>query len=349
MGPRSLLAVCFAAGIVMANGVVAADTKCKFVRVVDWPVRIVRNHIVVDGAINGQKIGITLDTGATRSLILRSSAVRLDLPRRDARGYRMYGVGGETKVETTVVDDFKLGEISTKGMQLLVAGERDFGEGQDVLLGEDFLRRFDVEFDLAHGAVRLYQPKDCDGVSLAYWTKETAGEVAIESMEEGRPRITLTVYINGRPIEAMLDSGASTSVLTKEDAASLGVTPDTPGVVAGLSSGGLGGKGVEMWSGPFQSFAIGNESIPDIRIRFADLYKDTSYTATGSSISKKASRTQPMLLGADFLRAHRTLVSHSQQRLYFTYVGGPVFLAEPATPRPAARPADDANTKGSGN
>ena len=93
------------------------------------------------------------------------------------------------------------------------------------------------------GAVRLYQPKDCDGVSLAYWTKETAGEVAIESIEEGRPRITLTVYINGRPIEAMLDSGASTSVLTKEDAASLGVTPDTPGVVAGPSSGGLGAKG----------------------------------------------------------------------------------------------------------
>jgi hypothetical protein len=56
-----------------------------------------------------------------------------------------------------------------------------------------------------------------------------------------------------------------------------------------------------------------------------------------------------MLLGADFLRAHRTLVAHSQHRLYFTYVGGPVFLADPATTRPAARPDSDANTKGGGN
>lgn len=333
----------------MADGAIAADAKCKFVRIVDWPVRIVRNNIVVDGAINGQKIGIILDTGTTRSLILRSSAVRLDLPKREAPGYRMYGVGGESKMEIATVDDFKLGDVSTKGLQLFVAGENDLGQGQDVLLGEDFLRRFDVEFDLAHGAVRLYQPRDCDGVSLAYWTKETAGEVAFEPLEESRPRITLTVHINGQPIEAMLDSGSSTSMLTKEDAASLGVTPDTPGVVKGRSSTGLGGKGVELWSGLFQSFAIGNESIPDVRIRFGDLWKDTSYTTTGSSVSRKASRTEPMLLGADFLRAHRTLVAHSQHRLYFTYVGGPVFRAEPATPRPAARPAGDANTKDSGN
>jgi hypothetical protein len=48
-----------------------------------------------------------------------------------------------------------------------------------------------------------------------------------------------------------------------------------------------------------------------------------------------------MLLGADFLRAHRLLVAHSQQKIYFTYAGGPVFRragapdsSDPAAPRP---------------
>jgi len=77
--------------------------------------------------------------------------------------------------------------------------------------------------------------------------------------------------------------------------------------------------------GAFQSFAIGNESIPDVRIRFADLYRDATYTDTSSRIKKNAMRNQPMLLGADFLRAHRVLVSHSQRKMYFAYVGGPVF------------------------
>jgi predicted aspartyl protease len=344
MSWRWLPAFCVAAAVATPGVAYAQTSKCRLLKIVDWPVRFVRNHVVVDGAINGQKIGIILDTGAQRSVILRSSAVRLDLPRREALGYRFYGVGGESKVEIATVDDFKLGAVSTKDMQLFVAGESDFGEGGDVLLGEDFLQRFDVEFDLPNRAVRLFQPKDCEGVSLAYWTKETAGEVAIERIDESRPRINLTVRINGKPVDAFLDSGASTSVLSKEDAASVGVTPETPGVVAVRPSGGLGAKKVENWSGPFQSFAIGNESIPDIRIRFADLFKDATFAETGSRVVRKAFERQPMLLGADFLRAHRTLVSHTQRRLYFTYAGGPVFVAEPA-PKPAASADREPGTK----
>jgi predicted aspartyl protease len=338
MKPRALLAVCVVAGLTLAGEADAQGTKCKLAKVVDWPVRMVGNHIVVDGAINGQKIGITLDTGAQVSLILRSAAVRLDLPKRDAPGLRMFGVGGETKMEIASVDDFKLGEVSTKGMQLYVAGERDFAAGFDVLLGEDFLRNFDVEFDLAHRAVRLYKSSDCAGVSLVYWTKDVPGEVELEPVSEARPRIGFTVQVNGRPIDAVLDSGAGASVLTKQHAAAAGVTPDSPGVVPGYSSQGLGAKSVDAWIGTFESFAIGNESIPDVRIRFADLYQQTTYTATGSSIAKNVSQTQPMLLGADFLRAHRTLVAHSQRKLYFTYTGGPVFLVGPTAPQQAAGP-----------
>ena len=33
-----------------------------------------------------------------------------------------------------------------------------------------------------------------------------------------------------------------------------------------------------------------------------------------------------MLLGADFFLSHHVLVSNSQQKIYFTYNGGPVFM-----------------------
>jgi len=341
MKPRAVLAVCLVAGLAAAGGAFAQNAGCKLAKVVDWPVRMAGSHILVDGAINGQKIGIALDTGAQRSLILRSAAVRLDLPRREAPGVRMFGIGGETRTEIASVDDFRLGEVSTRGMQLYVAGERDFAAGFDVLLGEDFLRNFDVEFDLAHRAVRLYKSSECDGVSLAYWTKDVPGEVAIEPVGEARPRIAFTVHVNGRAIDAILDSGAGASVLTKRDAAAAGVTPDTPGVVPGHSSRGLGAKSVDSWVGTFESFAIGNESIPDVRIRFADLYGQTTFTATGSRIAKSVAQTEPMLLGADFLRAHRTLVAHSQRKLYFTYAGGPVFLVGPAAPQAQPTPRPD--------
>jgi len=46
-----------------------------------------------------------------------------------------------------------------------------------------------------------------------------------------------------------------------------------------------------------------------------------------------------MLLGVDFLRTHRVLIAHSQRKLYFSHVGGPVFRPRAV---PVSPPAPDA-------
>jgi predicted aspartyl protease len=316
-----------------------AQSRCKFVRMAEWPVRLVGGHIVTDGAINGKKVAIILDTGAQRTIMLRSAAVRLDLPRHELRGSPMYGMRGELRLETATVDEFRLGESGSSALQLLVAGEGTFAEGIDMLLGEDFLHNFDVEFDLAHRAVRLFVPKDCDGISLAYWTRDPPGEVEIEPIRAGQlamafaegPQIAFTVKINDRPIYAILDSGASSSVMTREHAESAGITSDTAGVVGSVEAGRPGGKRFESWTAPFRTFAIGNQTIDNPRIQFSDLYMDNTYSQSGRAVARVISHPLPMLLGADFLRSHRTLVSHSQRRMYFTYIGGPVFGPDPPT------------------
>lgn len=323
------LVAALAVGLALASNTFAAASNCKMVQIADWPVRLERGHLIVDGAINGKKIGIMLDTGATTSMILRSATEQLGLTRHEVRGYRMFGIGGETHVEATSIDEFKIGQVARKNWRVLVAGERDFGRGVAFLLGEDFLGQVDLEFDLAHGAVRLFQPRDCEAVSLAYWATEGASEVDIEAIYDARPQVVLTVQINGQPVRAMLDSGASQSVLDKSEAARLGVTPDSPGVVAGGKRGGLGGKSVDYWIGPFQSFAIGDEVVRDTTIGFADLWKEAKYTPIGSNLPRNMELAMSMLLGADFLLAHRLLVAHSQRKLYFTYAGGPVFELTP--------------------
>ncbi len=322
-------------GLAWASAGVGAAGNCQLVQIADLPVRLERNHLLVDGAINGQKIGVMLDTGSVRSLILRSAAVRLGLSLRDARDYRMFGVGGELHVEATNVSEFRMGQAIRRNLRVLVAGDQEIA-GSAFILGEDFFHQVDLEFDLAHHAVRLYQPRDCAGANLAYWATGGAGEVDMEAIDDASPQIILTVHINGQPVRALLDSGAGGSVLSKADAARLGVTPETPGVVALGTSAGLGRNMVDNWSGPFESFAIGDELIRDTTLRFADLWKDASYTTGESRIPKHPSEL--MLLGFDFLRAHRVLVAHSQRKIYFTYVGGPVFQQPPPAPaKDAAR------------
>ena len=287
---RTIVATSAVICLATAGIAAGAESACKMVQVVELPVRVVKNKLIVDGAVNGQKIGVVLDTGTTTTLMLRQATDRLGLERHEARGYRIFGMGGETKAESVLIDDFRLGQASRKGWRMLVAGEHDFGDEVAVLLGEDFFDQVDVEFDLAHNAVRLFQPKNCDGVSLAYWTTEEPREVAIDAIYDYRPRILLTVQINGQPVKAMLDSGAGGSILTTGDAARLGVTPETPGVVAVQSGYGLGPKQFNVWIGPFDSIVIGNEIINHPHIPFGDLYKAETYTSTGSRLAKSVER-----------------------------------------------------------
>ncbi len=317
----------------------AAPSKCTLIRLAEWPVRAGHSSPVVDGTVNGQKVGVLLDTGSGSTLIVRSAATRLGLVRYDAQGQRMLGVGGETTVETVSIDELKIGDAVRKNWRMFVAGEQDFGDVA-VVLGDDFFRQVDVEFDLPHSAVRLFQARDCAGAPLAYWASGDIGIVEIDEVSEARPTIELTIEINRRPVRAQLDSGAFQSVLTKAEAAALGVTAESSGVGGAGCGKGLGEKPIESWIGQFDSFGIGNEVIRNPRLHVADLWKYSTYTETGSRVPISLVKPQ-MLLGADFLRAHRVLVAHSQRKMYFTYAGGTVFPTGPSAGC-SDRPASDA-------
>jgi predicted aspartyl protease len=310
--------------LALAASAAGEAPKCKFVRLAEWTLRDNYYRPVIDGEINGKKVGVLLDTGAAFSLIRGSAVERLGLSRQWLRGYRAYGVGGETRLDAVQIDEFRIDKWVHRSWRAIVGGEHDFRDDQAVILGEDLLRQSDIEFDLRNKAVRLYQPKDCVGQWLAYWSRE-----ALEIPLEGDEKIEFTVAINGRPLRAHLDSGATLSLLAKADAAQRGITPSSPDVVPSGCVTGIAGRRIDSWSARFESFAIGGEVIRNPRIQFADMW-DKTYTELGSRLPRQFASRPQMLLGADFLRSHRVLVARSQGKMYFTYEGGTVFAEVPA-------------------
>ena len=294
----------------------AAHAECKLMRIQEWTVRLERNLPVIDGQINGQKIAILVDSGSERSFVTRSAAARLMLTRYDASAKGLYTIPADRPVEAVQVDELKIGAATRKNWSVGLAAAQDFGSDIALVLGEDFLSATDVEFDLPNRAIRLFDARDCQSVSLAYWAKGGAGEAALESGS----RTMFTVTVNGRPLQATFDTGTTVSALTMPAAARLGMTPQSPGVVPAGCSTGVGRQPVDYWSGPFERFAIGDEIISNPRLRFGDVFKSAAPMAA----------LPQMVLGMDFLRTHRAYVARTQKKLYFTYSGGTVFPSDAA-------------------
>jgi len=281
---------------------------CTLTRAPDMPVTMSGLRPMVHAQINGTDALLVADSGSFFNLMTRAGVAAAHLrlePERD-----LYVEGGE-RAEMAFAETFTLMGLTVHDVPFIVAGN-EFGEQAIGLVAQNVLRATDVEYDLANGVIRLVQPRECKGTPLAYWAR-AAGQpysvVDIELATAVEPHTRGIAYLNGTRIRVLFDTGTPMSVLTLEAAKRAGITPSSPGVVAGGVQGGLRRGTYNTWIAPFTSFKIGDEEPQDARLRFGDLHL----------------ADVDMLIGADFFLSHRIYMASSQGKLYFTYNGGPVF------------------------
>lgn len=295
--------------LLLSEAVLAASA-CKLTPLAQLPVTMQGRQPMVPAKINGQDVKFLVDSGAFYSILSPASAQALELPRTMApAGFVLKGVGGDAHPTLATVRDFGLAGGVVNNMEFLVAGG-SFGEAVGVL-GQNVLNFADAEYDLGGGAVRLIRAEKCKDAERLYWMKpgEKFSSVAIQPVDRMRSQLVGTALLNGKRIRVLFDTGASGSLLSLRAAERAGVKTTSEGVVpAGRIRGGGTGV-VETWIAPFASFRIGEEEIRNTRLRIGDVdFGDAD-----------------MLVGADFFLSHRVYVSLGQNKVLFTYRGGPVF------------------------
>jgi tetratricopeptide (TPR) repeat protein len=322
-------AICAAGMLALSIPARAAEAKCHLAKIAELPVTMEGLRPMVMAKINDTDVKFVADSGAFFSLLSLANATELKL-RLSPAPYGLYltGAGGSSAtVSVAKVNTFTIAGQPLHNVEFLVGG----GEIEDDsvgVLGQNFLHFADVEYDLAHGAIRLVHPHDCGNFTLAYWSAGTSLDVSaidIEATSRASPDIIGVAFINGAKVRVVFDTGSPTSILSTAAALRAGVRTDGPGVNETGWGWGIGKRKYKTYSAPFASFKIGDEEIRNSRMLIGDIAIDDA----------------DMLLGADFFLAHRIFVATSQNKMYFTYNGGKVFALS-NSPQPPKVDADAA-------
>ena len=301
--------------VLLLNPLARADEAphCTYVEVADMPLKYVGQGLApaVDGVIDGAPAVMLVDTGAFDTQLTMNAVAKRDLVAYMTGRYAE-GIGGTTRLYAARAGEFAIGPVkaSRKRIELYVIGETTFTPAFDALVGAPFLLQADLEFDLRAKHMKFFRPQHCDKHSaLNYWPEETV-VLPFESSRSTSPNPHFTVVVNGKEMDALIDSGAHRSFMTLDAAKRLGIDVGSPSVTRLGDTGGVGSDRAPHWTAPVKTVQIGGETVKDAELGIVDV---------------RGQLDADLYLGQDFLRAHRVLFAMSQSKVYIAYLGGDVF------------------------
>ena len=270
----------------------------------ELPVQMQGREPVVTVWLNDKPANLLLDTGASISSLTTEAAGRMALGPAVPEAGRIVGIGGAQARALVDVRRLAFGNVGLDDvkMAVLVVGHDPAADAMpDGGLGDDILRHYEVDLDLPHGAVRLYQGRPCAGL-LPGWAAEDATLPWTRPFQAGA-QVAIPATLDGHPTEALIDSGAETTVV----GAALALTSGVPASeLGGDLATRMFGIGPALAPGKLHRFAaltVGGQTIPDVETAVLALPFDTP----------------GMVLGADYLQTHKVWISYATGQVHVAH------------------------------
>jgi predicted aspartyl protease len=276
-------------------------------------------RMFVPVTINGQPKLMLLDTGGFMSEVTPQTVDELHLPHETVQ-FASINLAGEESRQAADVETFGIGQLTTKSVQFVIAPERDLFNGDPHyagILAPNVLKYYDVDIDFGAQKLHLLSPDHCEG-KVIYWPAAAVAVVPIHVLKSGH--IAIPVELDGKTVNALLDTGASTSTLTQDAAESLyGLKMGSPEAPYAAEFFGQHGS---VYRHHFLSLNFGGIAVSNPRVALIPDYRDklaqTSSLGSRLGDSQASAEFQDMLIGMDVLRHLHIYIAYKEQKLYVT-------------------------------
>ena len=269
-----------------------AQEGCAPRKRAELPVWLRDGFAFVPASIGTIPVTLLLDTGAQGMLLTPGVVEALRLPFDPHAGTRMLGTGGVRDAPNVMLRGLRVGGVALSGGSVPVAALPGVPRTEPQLaglLGGQFLGTYDLDLDVPHGRMALYDALGCavPPFLLPYST------LPLIFSQEGDAFVM--VQINGQSLLALVDTGSRASIITEQAAERLG----------------LGGPGSANFARGVDGSTL---PIRHLRVRTLQVGADVT-TDAPISVSPLLLGRGDMLLGLDYLGRHRVWISYRTGRV----------------------------------
>ena len=285
--------------IVSACGV-DQERLCRLEKLAELPVELRSSVPVLTVEINGKPASMILDTGSDSTVLTRIAARRLGVAEGGA-ARQLSGAGGNEQLTLAQIDHLSVGGIHLERVQVLL------GDAPrppiDGLLGIDVLVGYELELDLPHRRAALYRARQC-ATARPDWDGPLIQLPVQQQARSGH--LFVPVHVDGEPLRAMLDTGASATTLSLQSAEDVRVSGRRLAALPSQRGQSVNAGGISIRGSVFREMRVGTDVIERPRLAIVDLPASAG----------------DMLLGSDYL---------ATRRVWFSFLIGRVFVQSAAT------------------
>ena len=314
---RHLLVVLLLACVVTS----AHAAECKLVRATSIDLADTEPEAVTfDITIQGKPYPFALNLESFVSMMGSDAAAKFTNARMPVHNLSL----GDTRMtRAAVLPEIQLGGLTGHDEAFMLIPDNWLSGHDHGVIGEvglDKLQGYDVELDLAHDKLNLFQKDHCKG-QVIYWTG-TAAIVPFEMQLDGQ--IMIPTELDGVPIKVNLDTTRLTSQMTFATAHRLlGVRHADLELISGADD-----HHPDKYRYHFKTLAVGGLTINNPEIVISDygaaeticdghLHSDV-YGPYHSARTYRCSGTADMQIGLKQLRQLRLFIAFSEKTLYIT-------------------------------
>ena len=254
-------------GFLAAHGFAGAPLERRF-----------GNHLFVSALINNKRTGVMIDTGSPFTLINKDSVSTLGLSveKTTARVGRVFGWTSE-HFGIAKLNSMAMGNCTLTNVPVAVADASDMNSYSrlpniDGLFGAREMAKFGVVIDCGHQMLYISPNGPSSGTSqqLAVFLA-SRGFTRIPLRFTSNHHFDVEAAINGHTVRLLVDTGAGTTLVSKEVAVQAGVVP-APLLPADSGDG----HRVTISGGYAKELSIGEFKITNPELEMANVAKDMS-------------------------------------------------------------------------